>query len=556
MTSLCWMNQASIRLRERLICVSVSVTYQRFDKVEPRRASASEPRLQPCRGIVETRDCGVSGSLDSSQLCEATTADRPFGRADRKLKRVLVQSGSVQDLAEVNQSVAGGTWSRDGTLLFGGPGGGLLRVSPDGGLVTTVTTINAQGGELSHAWPQFLPDGRRFLFYVRNRDRAASGTYVRSIDSQDQRLVLASSVRAVYAPTGHLLFERAGSLMAQAFDAASATVAGQVRALPDRVVALSGPSWLPVSVGTDAIAYWSGDGRPTFGLDVVDRSGRAIQQVLPSGQYLGLDLSPDGSRALVTERIDSQNDALSIIDLKTSVRERLTLAPGIAHFGIWAPDSNQVIYSSIEDGVPRVYRKIVPGNSPQVPVVPSLRQPNMFPTDWSTDGQWVLYSAPGSMAWDIFALRIGDSTAHPVVSSPQNQIQARLSPNTRWIAYASDESGRFEVYVQSFDDASGKTLVSTRGGSQPTWRRDGREIFYVAADGAMMAVPVTSESRFEHGPEITLFHMPSQQVLAPFAPSYAVGPDGKKFLIRSELTTGAYRTITLVANVQPSRGVR
>ena len=326
--------------------------------------------------------------------------------ADRKLKRILIQSGSVQELAEVAQNVAGGSWSRDGTILFGGPGSGLLRVSADGGPVTPVTAVNAQGGDLSHAWPQFLPDGRRFLFYVRNRDRAASGTYVGSIDSQGQRLVLASAVRAVYAPTGHLLFERAGSLMAQVFDDTSATLTGQAMALPDRVVALSGPSWLPVSVGADTIAYWSGDGRPTFDLDVVDRSGRAIQQVLPPGQYLGLDLSPDGARALVTERIDSQNDALSMIDLKTGVRVRVTLVPGIAHFGVWAPDSKQVIYSSLEDGAPRLYRKIVPGNSPEVPVVPSVRQPNMFPTDWSTDGQWVLYSAPGSMAWDVFALRM------------------------------------------------------------------------------------------------------------------------------------------------------
>jgi eukaryotic-like serine/threonine-protein kinase len=476
--------------------------------------------------------------------------------SDRKLKRILIESGSVQELAGVAQSVAGGSWSRDGTILFGSPGSGLLRVSADGGPVTPVTEVNAQGGELSHAWPQFLADGRRFLFYVRKRDRAASGTYVGSIDSEGQRLVLASAVRAVYAPPGQLLFERAGSLMAQPFDDASATLTGQAMALPDRVVALSGPSWLPVSVGVDTIAYWSGDGRPIFDLHVVDRSGRAIQQVLPPGQYLGLDLSPDGSRALVTERIDSQNDALSMIDLKTGGRERVTLAPGIAHFGVWAPDSKQVIYSSLEEGVPRLYRKIVPGNSSEVPVVPSVRQPNMFPTDWASDGQWVLYSAPGSMAWDVFALRMGDSTAYPVVQSPQNQIQARLSPNARWIAYASDESGRFEVYVQSFDDAGGKTLVSTRGGSQPTWRRDGREIFYLAADGAMMAVPVTSESRFEHGPELTLFHLPSQQILAPFAPSYAVGPDGKKFLIRSELTIGAYRTITVVANVPPNRGVR
>ena len=471
--------------------------------------------------------------------------------ADRKLKSIQIESGSVQELAEAAQSVAGGSWSQDGTILFGGAGGGLWRVSADRGPVTPVTTVNMQGGELSHAWPQFLPDGRRFLMYVRNRDRAASGTYVRSIDSQDQRLVLASAVRAVYAPTGHLLFERAGSLMAQLFDDTAAKLTGQATALPDHIVALSGPSWLPLAVGASTIAYWSGDGRPTFDLQMVDRSGRGIQQLLPPGQYLGLGLSPDGARALVTERIDSQNDALSIIDLKSAVRERLTFGRGIAHFGVWAPDSKQVIYSSLEDGVPRLFRRMVPGTSPEVPVVPSERQPNMFPTDWSTDGQWVLYSAPTSMAWDVFALRLGDSTARPVVHAPQNQIQGRLSPNARWVAYASDESGRFEVYVQAFADGSGKTLVSTRGGSQPAWRRDGREMFYVAADGALMAVPVTSDARFEHGAEITMFASPPQQVLAPFAPHYDAAADGKRFLVRTELRTGSSRTITVVTNVRP-----
>jgi Tol biopolymer transport system component len=345
-----------------------------------------------------------------------------------------------------------------------------------------------------------------------------------------------------------LLFERAGSLMVQGFDEASAEFRGHAIALPDRVVPLSGPAWLPVSAGGEAIAYWSGDGRPTFDLHVVDRSGHAIREMLPPGQYLSLDLSPDSSRALVTERIDSQSDALSVIDLKSGARVRVTLAPGIAHFGIWAPDSAQVIYSSLEDGAPRLYRKIVPGSSPELPVVPSLRHPNMFPTDWSRDGQWVLYSAPGQHAWDVFALRLADSTAHPVVQAPQNQIQARLSPNARWIAYASDESGRFEVYVQSFDDASGKTLVSTHGGAQPTWRRDGGELFYLAGDGTMMAVPVRTDGQFEHGAEVPLFHTRPQEVLAPFAPSYAVGADGKNFLIRSELLLDAYRTITVVAN--------
>jgi Tol biopolymer transport system component len=475
--------------------------------------------------------------------------------ADRKLKKVLIQSGVVQELAEAPRDVSGGAWSAGGTILFAGPGTGLRRVSDEGGPVTAATTVNTPGGELGHGWPQFLPDGRRFLFYVRHRDRAASGAYVSSVDVPGQRLVLTSTARAVYSATGHLLFEQAGTLMAQAFDEASASVTGQPVALPDRVVALLGPAWLPVSAGGDAVGYWNGDGRPTFDLKVVDRSGHTIRQVLPPGQYLALDLSPDGSRALVTQRIDSQTDTLSTVDLKTAARVQVTLAPGVAHFGIWSPLGDEVIFSSLEGGAPRLYRKNVRGDTPEVAVVPSVAQPNMFPSDWSRDG-WVLYSAPGPSAWDIFALRMKDSTVHPVAHAPQNQIQGRLSPNGRWIAYASDESGRFEVYVQSFRDASDRRLVSSNGGSQPTWRRDGRELFYVAADGTLMAVAVASEPRFDNRGERALFQTESQQVLAPFTVSYAPAADGKTFLVRSELPVSASRTISVITNALSNRPLR
>jgi Tol biopolymer transport system component len=476
--------------------------------------------------------------------------------ADRKLKKILIQSGSVQELTEFTASLGAGSWSRDDTILLGGPGSGLLRVSAEGGPVATVTTVNAGDGELMHAWPQFLPDGRHFLFYVRKRDRAVSGTYVGSIDSHSYRLVLSSSARSIYAPPGHLLYERAGNLIAQAFDDASATLNGPAITLPDRVVTLGGPSWLPASAAADVVAYWSGDGRPTFDVNVVDRSGHSLQKVLPPGQYTGVGWSPDGSRALVTERVDPQSDTLSTIDLKTGTRVRFTLAPGVAHFGVWSPDGKQVIFSSLEDGLPRLYRKALPGNTTEVSIVPSLRQPNWFPTDWSADGQLVLYSAPGPLAWDIFALRMDDLTARPVVQFPQNQVQAKLSPNGRWLAYASDESGRFEVYVQAFIDGGGKTLVSTHGGSQPTWRRDSRELFFFSGDGTMMSVPVANETQFEHGAELALFRTRSQEMLAPFAPTYAVGADGNTFLLRSELAMDAYRTITVIANVEPNRGPR
>ena len=223
---------------------------------------------------------------------------------------------------------------------------------------------------------------------------------------------------------------------------------------------------------------------------------------------------------------------------------------------MWAPDSRQVVFSSVENGVPHLYRTTVAGNDGDVAIVPSISQPNMFPTGWSPDSEWVLYTAPGGMAWDVFAVRLADSRSRPVVEAPQNQIQARLSPNGRWIAYASDESGRFEIYVQSFEDGTGKVLVSSHGGSQPAWRQDGRELFYVAADGTMMAVAVSSGARFEHGSETMLFATRSQEVLPPFTASYAVSADGNRFLLRSAALGAPPATVTVVVNGQANSAGR
>jgi len=198
--------------------------------------------------------------------------------------------------------------------------------------------------------------------------------------------------------------------------------------------------------------------------------------------------------------------------------------------------------------VPHLYRTTVAGNGSDVAIVPSISTPNMFPTGWSPDSEWVLYTTPGGMAWDVFAVRLADSRSRPVVVAPQNQIQARLSYNGRWVAYASDESGRYEVYVQSFQDGTGKVLVSTHGGSQPAWRQDGRELFYVAADGTMMAVAVSSGSRFEHGAQTPLFATRSQEVLAPFVASYGVSANGGRFLLRAASIGAPPSTVTVVVN--------
>ena len=249
---------------------------------------------------------------------------------------------------------------------------------------------------------------------------------------------------------------------------------------------------MPLSAAGDAIAYWGGDGRPTFDLDMVDRAGRVSQRVLPAGQYTALDLSPDGARALVTERISPQQDALSMVDLRTGDRSRVTLAPGAAHFGVWAPDSRQVFFSSVENGVAHLYRTTVAGNDGDVAIVPSISHPNMFPTGWSPDSEWVLYTAPGVKGWDVFAVHLARLALASCRRGAAEPDPGPALPQWTLGRVCLGRIGPFEIYVQSFEDSTGKVLLSTHGGSQPAWRQDGRELFYVAADGTMMAAAVSS----------------------------------------------------------------
>ena len=409
-----------------------------------------------------------------------------------KLKKVSLGGAIPQDLADAAVDVASGAWNADGIIVFGGAtGDGLFRTSAEGGPPVPVTTLDTTRGEGAHRWPQFLPDGRRFIFYIRSTIPTNSGVYVGSIDSGEKTQVLSSTVNAVYAGSGHLLFEQAGNVMVQPFDAKVGVLTGQASAFGDHVFAGPGPNYLALSIGADGtMAYWNGLAGTTE-LQWFERNGRPLGKLGSAKPYQSPALSPDAKNLLITEQISPSRVELSNVDLSSGVSSRLTFPVGpfsFARFGIWSPDGKAIVYSSVHADGLHMYQMAASG-ADQKPVLPGPAE-YRFPEDWSRDGRWLVYNRAAKTGWDIWAFNFTEQKSRAILEEPSNQLQARLSPDGRWLAYASNESGMWEVYVQPFPEGRGKWLVSTGGGSQPIWRGDSKELFYVAADDRLVAVPI------------------------------------------------------------------
>jgi Tol biopolymer transport system component len=467
-----------------------------------------------------------------------------------RLKKVSLGGAAPQDLAEAG-AYSSGAWNASEIIVFASTGP-LVRVSSEGGPVEPVTNVDVSRGEFVHGWPQFLPDGRRFIFHVASVTAGNRGTYVGSLDSVEKTQILSSNVNAVYAPSGHLLFDRAGTLMVQPFDTKVGKLTGQASAFGDRVMAGPGPSYLALSIGADGtMAYW--DGPPaTTELMWFDRDGRPLGRIRPPGQYMSLALSPRDSALLITDHVTPARNELSKIELTSGVSTRLTFPAGefsFGRFGTWSPDGKNVVYVSIEADGTHTYQ-IDANGSDQRPF--PLTPPALFPEEWSRE--WFVYETIlGRTLVDIWALDLADRKSRPIVEEPYNQLQARLSPDGRWLAYASDDSGSWEVYVRPFPDARGtKWLVSTstKGGSQPVWRSNGKELFYVAADNRLVAVPIVGTGTVAFGVSQPLFDTRLPPVIAPWRTNYAVSSDGQKFLLNSVLPDAAPAPITIAVNQQ------
>jgi eukaryotic-like serine/threonine-protein kinase len=470
-----------------------------------------------------------------------------------RLKKVRVDGASgVQDLAAASIDVNGGTWNRDGVILFGaGPGDGLYRVSAEGGTAVPETTLDAGRKEVGHRWPQFLPDGRRYLLYVRSYQPGAAGVYLGELGSPHRRLLLESPTSGVYTSSGRLLFNQSGTLTAQKVDLESAQLLGHPESLPDQVSSLTGPSQLPVSASaTGRVAYWIGD-RVWSNLSWFDRAGRPLGPVTARGLSDSPELSADDTKLLFSHG-DAGNLSRSIWvhDRATEVQTPLTLRPGLGRFAVWSPDSDTAAFNESTAQGSRISRRSIGGAGDEAIMLASDAHWAMMPTSWH--GDHLVYQVTVTKSgWDLGLVRVSTGTAGPLVSALGHQVQGQLSPDGRWLAYASNESGTWEILAQPVS-GGGKWQISSGGGTQPRWRADARELFYVAPDGTIVAVPLRSvgPSLAIAGPAQRLFQIHAPAMLAPYRMVYDVTGDGQRFIVSTVAPDTPPQVITIIDNLR------
>ncbi len=456
-----------------------------------------------------------------------------------KLRKVEVggsaASGPPQTICNSVTPVPLGAWNRDGTILFGGPASrGLHRVSQAGGDPVLVTTLDASREETGHMSPQFLPDGRHFLYLALAANPENQGIFVAALDGSDKKLLLRASAQALYVP-GHLLFLREGTLMAQAFDTGALALTGEAFPVAERV-------WSYLTYGVfsasqnGVLVYRPGalsnnDRRLTW----FDRGGNRLGEVGPPAPYWDLALSPDAKTVAVVQ-LDPTSGSRNVwlIDLLRNVPARFTFGPHRDQLPVWSADGRRIVFGSNHPGPGDIYQAEVGGRQEE-PLVASDRP--KAPLDVSEDGKFLLYVVVDpATKMDLWVLPLdGERKPRPFLNSAFDDMEGQFSPGPsggpRWVAYSSDESGRFQIYIRPLD--GGRPFqVSTAGGTQPKWRKDGRELFFAHA-GTLMAVDVQFSPKLELGAPRPLFAAGLYQAASGNIHRYDVSPDGKRFLINS-----------------------
>jgi Tol biopolymer transport system component len=468
--------------------------------------------------------------------------------AGGKVKKVEVTGGTVQTLC--NAAVPrGGTWNRDGVILFvPSPNEPIYQVSAAGGEPKLLTQLNPLNQEASHRWPFFLPDGRHFLYSVLGGPQS-QGIYVTSLDGKENRRLLnAPNSVVAYAAPGYLLFRREATLMAQAFDADKLQLSGEPFPVAEQIGYDVASFQTFFSVSQTGVLVYSGGSYGNSQLTWIDRGGKEIGLLGGPGNFIRPWLSPDGKRVAV-DGVDPQgNRDLWLIDLTTGKPTRFTFDPAQELFAVWSPDGSRIVFSSDQEGPRHIYQKAATGAGQEELLLKTDQ--NKFPTDWSADGRFIAYVAyDPKTKLDIWVLPLfGDLKPIPFLQTNFNERNARFSPDGRWIAYTSDESGINQIYVQGFPTLGSKQQVTTNGGYFLAWRRDGTELFYVASDKKMMAVEVKEEDgTFKSGAPKPLFDFRGPSFNAAVA-QFAVTSDGQKFLVASTLPQITSAPITVVMN--------
>jgi len=480
--------------------------------------------------------------------------------AENKLKRIEIPGGSPQILCDVGSNYEGGSWSRNGVILFS-DGGVIRRVPATGGAATAVTALDPARIEIGHFFPQFLSDGRAFLYLIQSPNAKVQGIYAAVLDGASgraispARIIAGADSKAVYAPPfagsqGYLLWQRQDTLMAQRFDPSRLRVEGDPISVAHPVDSLTfypdlrrAAFW---TSDTGFLAYLTGSGHG-FRMNWVSRDGKQREAIGPEDDYEWPRLSPDGRRLAVARSV-STNQEIWVYEFSRNVMARLTFS-GKNTLPVWSSDGRQITFSSVRNGSGQISRKDIGGAGREE----RLAQGAKVTLDWSRDGRYLLYEEQNAKTgWDLIVLPLdGPEGAQrdpiPFLQTPFDEQDGVFSPDGKWIAYDSNESGETEVYIQPFPPSGGKWQVSSGGGSNPRWRGDGKELFYrIDPLGDVMAAGIhTSPGRVDIDPPHVLFMWNGP-------PTFDVSSDGQHFLMLDPpgANTGIVRLLTLVSNWQ------
>jgi eukaryotic-like serine/threonine-protein kinase len=492
-------------------------------------------------------------SLEAHPLAGTDGVLRPFWSPDSrslafmaggKLKKVEISGGPPQTICDAPTG-ADGSWSPEGVILFDGRGNDpIWRVSAAGGIAKPEVASDQAKGRAAAGWPVFLPDGRHYLYASFPATGDEQTLMVGSLDSTEASALFKTNSRVGYAEPGYLLYVRENTLVAQRFDARSLKLQGEAVPVGEGL-GVDSVGLASFSTSRNGVlAFRAGDvqGRR---LVWFDRNGKETPAIDAVGDYRDASISPDGKRVVFDASATQSIGDLWIRDLERGVTSRFTFETAAELDPQWSPDGRRIVYTSRAKGPGDLYVKDASGTREAEPllVTPDVK----MVSDWSRDGAYILYSDQATdTGWDVWALpMVGDKKPFPVVKTKFTELFATFSPDGKYVAYFSNESGRMEVYVQEFPEARNKWQVSTSGGNQPFWRGDGRELFY-RAGSRLMAVPITTGANFSIGTPAELFQAPFANILT--RSLYHPTPDGQRFLVVASLSRESVRPASVVLN--------
>ena len=449
--------------------------------------------------------------------------------------------------------MSGGTWNAEEIIVFSAAGI-LQRVSAAGGEPVPISTRDESRQETSHQLPHFLPDGRHYLYLAWSPQQSSRAIYVGTLDSKDVAKLFDAQSKVAYAGSGHLLFHREGRLFAQPFDANKVSFTGESVPISDEVSydVLNGEAAFDVSQNGRLI-YFAGGG-PAVRSQFVwfDRTGKESGTAGSPGLYTAnFDLSPDGKQIAAAQRNpDNSSYDIWLIDAERKAQTRFTFDPALSPNGnvVWAPDGLGILFASERTGNRDIFEKKI-ATGTETPLLETST--DEWPEGVSEDGRYLAYglntTAGVTGAGNLYALRLfDDRKAFPIAQTPFTEDEPRFSPDGKWLAFNSNESGTHQVYLVSFPGTDQKRQISTEGGVQPRWRRDGKELFYLALDGKLMAVEIQVDPRIDSGVPRPLFD--TKLSVDPLRDQFAVTADGQRFLIQVPIAQGSPTPITVAVD--------